>query len=71
MNKQVHNYRDAAKQNSQSLQSIVHPRIGTFGQLLGRRQKTIDQMPEYVRSPEKMALIAKMRAEMTGDADGG
>lgn len=26
------------------------------------KMKTIDQMPEYVRSPEKMALIERMKA---------
>lgn len=65
----INSIRDAARANSQALQTSVHPRIGTLGQMLGRKAKTIDQMPEYVRSPEMMALIAKMKTEMGVTAD--
>lgn len=30
------------------------------------KMKTIDQMPEFIRSPAKMELIARMKQEMTG-----
>jgi hypothetical protein len=63
--------REAARANSNSMQAIVHPKIGTFGQFMQRGSKTLDQMPAYLRGPEKMAMIAEMKREITGESNGG
>jgi hypothetical protein len=63
--------RDRARTNAQALQTTIHPAIGTLGDLFNRKgTKTLDQMPEWVRGPEKMALIAQMKADMIGEANG-
>jgi hypothetical protein len=60
------NLRDAGRANSDALNSPL-----MSAAMPKARMKTIDQMPEYVRSPAKMALIAKMKAEMgMGEANG-
>jgi hypothetical protein len=60
--------REAAKANSAALQTLVHPKLGTLGEMLGprkgQRQKTAADLPAYLNNPHKQALIAKMRAEM-------
>lgn len=67
--------RQAARSNSAALRSTFHPRVdATFGDLLkprGRGGKTLADMPAYLRTPEKMAMMAKMKAEMTGEPNAG
>lgn len=65
--------REAARGNSQALQSVVHPRIGTLGEVLthkGKGSKTLDQMPTWIQGQETMDIIARMKAEM-GATNGG
>jgi hypothetical protein len=60
--------REAAKANSAALQSLVHPKLGTLGEMLGprkgQRQKTAADLPAYLNNPLKAQMIAKMKAEM-------
>lgn len=44
---------DARRANSTALKTIPFS---------SGKMKTLDQMPEYLRSPAKMALIEKMKA---------
>ena len=53
------NIREAGRANSEALNSKL------MSMAMGKgRRKTIDQMPAYLRTPEKMALIARMKEEM-------
>ena len=58
-------YREAARANSQSLGSPT-----MAGAVSKVKTRTLEQMPAWVRSPEKLALIAKMKAAMEGKTDG-
>lgn len=57
------NFRDAARHNSKALQE--NPML-TRG-----KQKTIDQMPTFVRSPEMIAIIERMKREAQGGTHAG
>lgn len=55
----------AGRQNAENLAALPK---GAFP--MGR-MKTLDQAPEFLRNPRKMELIARMKAEATGEAHGG
>ena len=58
--KNPRNMREAAKANSQAMREMP---------MLTRGSKTLNQMPAFLRGPEKMAMIAKMKAAMERDTD--
>jgi hypothetical protein len=55
------NAQEAARQNSEVLKEMP--------MLTRRAPKTLNQMPTFLQTPEKMALIQQMKAEM-GVANG-
>jgi hypothetical protein len=57
--------REAGRVNSEALNSPMMSLAIPKG-----RTKSLAQMPDWVRSPEKMALIEKMKASMRGETDG-
>lgn len=55
------NIREAAKANSESLVAL-RPMLGRAG----ARPKTADDLPAFLRTPEKAAMIQQMKTDMGG-----
>jgi hypothetical protein len=56
------NLREAGRLNADALREMP---------MLARKTQSFDQMPSFLKTPEKMALIAKMKAEMMGETTNG